>query len=340
MYTCAPMRVTFVVHLAAGLARGGLELQAENTRAALEGLGVDVRILSPEDRTFDGDIVHFFGTYPGYPAVGHYCRTLRIPYVCTPVLLVDQSGAALRWRAFRKRYIQASWPREQAQLYRGAARLLTLTSAEERNLDDYFGGGLAEKVRIPIGVDARFHSGEATAFTSRFPIHEPFVLVTGRLEKRKNQLGVIRAMKGSGRPLVLIGGAEDKPYLEACQAEGKDFVHYLGKLDLADPALAGAYAAARVFCMPSGSEVLSASALEAAVAGLPLVLGDAWGAQDIFGGDGRYVRPGDIGAIRRALDDLWDLNGNRAARAKRYRQEFDWRSVGQRIVDVYHEVVD
>lgn len=333
------MRVTFVLHLAAGLYRGGLELQGENTRKALERQGVHVRLLSPEDRELESDIVHFFGTYPGFPMVGHACRTRRMPYVCTPVLLVHEQGRKLRMRAWRKRYLQASFPKDQMQLYRHANRLFTLTSAEERNLDDYFGAGLAPKVRIPIGIDQRFAHGDAQVFRERFGISVPFVLQTGRLEGRKNQIGVIRAMKGLGIPLVLIGIAEDAAYREACLAEGKGFVYHLGKLDLDDPALSGAYAAAKVFAMPSGSEVLSASALEAAVAGLPSILGDSWGAQEYLGEDARYVRPSDIPGIRAGIEHFWDKPGDRLARSAKYGPVFNWDNVARQIIAEYEKVL-
>lgn len=333
------MRVTFVLHLAAGLVRGGLELQGENTRRALEGIGVEVRYLSAEDREIPSDIVHFFGTYPGYPMVGHACRTRKVPYVCTPVLLVHQTGTALKFRSWRKKYLQGSFPKDQRELYRGAARLLTLTSVEERNLDDYFGEGLAPKVRIPIGIDARFANGDPNAFWSRFGMTEPFVLQTGRLEGRKNQLSVVRALKDKGIPLVLIGSSEDKAYEEACLKEGKGFVHFLGRIPLEDPALAGAYAAAKVFAMPSESEVLSASALEASVSGLPSVLGNGWGADAYLGEDARYVDPKSVDQIRSALLDLWANPGDRVSRSAKYEPQFRWDSVARHILEQYEEVL-
>lgn len=328
-----------MLHLAAGLVQGGLELQGENTRRALESIGVEVRVLSPEDRDFKGDIVHFFGTYPGYPMVCRACQVRNVPYVCTPVLLVHQHGPALRFRSWRKRFVQGSFPKDQRDMYRKAARLLTLTSAEEKNLDDYFGKGLAPKVRIPIGIDERFGKGDPEVFRTRYDHRAPFVLHTGRFEERKNQLGLIRALKGKGIRVVLIGSSEDKAYEEACLREGKGFVDYLGRIPLDDPALSGAYAAAKVFCMPSGSEVLSASALEAAVAGLPSVLGNGWGAESYLGSDAKYVDPKSTSQIQKAILEWWEAPGDRAARAARYGPTFRWETVAGQIAAQYEAVL-
>jgi hypothetical protein len=60
------MKVLFDCHLPFMLAHGGMQIQIEQTRAALDGLGVEVKPLCWWDATQFGDVLHHFNRIPTY----------------------------------------------------------------------------------------------------------------------------------------------------------------------------------------------------------------------------------------------------------------------------------
>ncbi len=68
-------------------------------------------------------------------------------------------------------------------------------------------------------------------------------------------------------------------------------VIWLGRLDHHDPLLASAYAAARVFALPSWFETPGLAALEAALAGCAVVITPYGSTREYFGDLVEYARP-------------------------------------------------
>ena len=94
-----------------------------------------------------------------------------------------------------------------------------------------------EKVHVCYnGVDESFENADPALFKKKYGLEE-FILVTGLFEARKNQLNLIRAMKGSGIPIVLIGGAPavHKWYYDACRAEADGSVLFIDFMHHDDP---------------------------------------------------------------------------------------------------------
>lgn len=330
-------RVTFVLSLHGGLVAGGLENQAEATKAALEARGWEIEIHQPLSRTL-GDLVHFFGTFDCYWDLARQCQVRSVPYVCSPVFLPPVKGTPLRMRALRKRITARTIFRGQRKLYEQAAKLFTLSRQEEKNLKTYFGDHLAPFVSIPNGVSPHFAEATPDLFLERYPFELPIIICTGRLADRKNQLTLIRAVAGLDVELVLFGPLDD-PYADQCRAEATSNVHFLGAVPPGDPLLASAYTAAEVFCQPSRMEVLSLSALEAAISGARLVLSDAWGAEEFFGDDASYCPPDDVARWRAAIEAALAKPNDRRGRSKRYAATYAWPSVAAQIEAQYRQVL-
>src|SRR5207245_1548094 len=136
-------------------------------------------------------------------------------------------------------------------------------------------------------------------------LHGPddFVLFVGRVEPRKNVLGLIRAVARMGVPLVVVGAppAGHERYAEQCRRAGLGFVRWLGAMEHDDPMLASAYAAARVFALPSWFETPGLAALEAALAGAAVVVTPFGCTREYFGNRVEYARPDRASEIHTAI---------------------------------------
>lgn len=332
------MRITHVVRYDAGLYRGGGEIKAERTRDALARAGVEVRVHDPLSDDL-GDLVHFFGSMGYYWTLAEYARRRGVPYVCSPIFVTPRSESRLRWRAFRQKYIQLQRQSNLSKLFRGARELYFQTRKELENTRAYYGRAIGASAIVPNGVEERFARGDAEAFRKEFGVPGPFVLQASVFGPNKHQLELIRAMSGLSWDLVLLGREGDAEYAEACRRAAGPNVRFLGALPHDDPRLAGAYAAAEVFCLPSSDDIFANSAMEAAVAGCKLVLGDAWGGQEIYGQWAKWVRPGDVRQIRRAFAEWAHTGHDPAAQSKHFLEHYSWDAVAAQLKTRYESVL-
>ncbi len=203
-----------------------------------------------------------------------------------------KSGVDLSLSALCKR-LKMSYPHDQRRLLKHARRVFTLSAVEEESLRRFFGSTAATsracrmEWSLPVSVTPR-RSAIACG------IRAPFVLQVASFYRNKRQKALIDIANRTNRHVVFIGGGFDSAYMAACQRVAGPTVHILGEIPYGSPLIAGAYAAAKVFCLPSKREVMSLAAMEAAKAGLPMILGDRWGAGEYFGDDARYVSPYDF----------------------------------------------
>ncbi|MBX3097552.1 MAG: glycosyltransferase family 4 protein [Fimbriimonadaceae bacterium] len=276
------MRVTLVGRLDAGIAMGGGEVQLFATLAALRERGVDAQLWTPE--TADpGDLVHFFGCFPYFDGISRRVRALDIPTVYTPIFTQRGSVSEMPWKAFRHKHISRKFQKGVAEAIHSCQAICGTSDWELAKVRAYFGEPMPPMHRLPNGVDSRFACGDAALFRTHYGIEEEFVLFVGRIERDKGTLELIRAMQRVPHSLVVIGPDGRRKYAERCRAEAGSNVRFLGPIPHDDPLLAGAYAAATVFALPSVGETFCLSAAEAVVAGCPVVLGEDWYPEATFG---------------------------------------------------------
>lgn len=135
---------------------------------------------------------------------------------------------------------------------------------------------------------------------------EPFVLAAGRLwDEAKNLAAVTAAARGLPWPVYVAGpGGQDA-----------DGVRPLGPLSSA--AIADWLGRAAVFAAPARYEPFGLTAVEAALSGCALVLGDLATQREIWGDAALYVPPEDHDALRAALTALLGDEARRRRLARR-----------------------
>lgn len=328
------MKVLQVLRVDAGLYYGGGEVQAERTRDALINLGVDVRVHGGMNADL-GDVVHFFGLFDSHWEIAEHCLRLGVPYVVSPIFVTPRTVGRLKWRSFRQRHIDFQFPKKQWKLLQNAQQIYPLTKFEKTNIQTFFPGLSDERFHsVPNGVEDRFAHGDPSVFRREFGIEGPFILHAATIERSKNQLGVIQALKGSNAQGVFIGRVHDEDYWKECQAQMTPSMRFLGTIPHAGEMLPSTYAAADVFCLPSRREILPLSAMEATVAGCRLILGSKWGGQEIWEGAATFVDPDDVSAIRSAALAAMNKTDN-GAKPEAFLEKYRWSSVATRLQGLY-----
>lgn len=342
------MRVCFLAQQSVSLVAGGPLIQLRETARHLPEFGVDVEYFDqwasfPSDRY---DLVHLFGaSFMSYD-IALRMRQFNIPYVVSSIFFTMRSPAFIRATERIARTAAGLFQGIRSdygftgEVCRMSRAVLPNTTDEARIIREGFGVPDVRVHVVPNGVHERFAGADPDLFTERYGVRD-FVLNVGHIgSKRKNVLNLIRAMRNVDRPLVLIGNVHDGAYADACmrEAEANPKVHIIPGLANDDPMLASAYTAAGVFALPSLFETPGIAALEAALAGTPVVITPHGGTRDYFVDDARYVNPESPESIAQGIRDALEHPAPAALR-ERIQREFSWRTVAQKTADVYRAAV-
>ncbi|MCE5326879.1 MAG: glycosyltransferase family 4 protein [Planctomycetaceae bacterium] len=228
---------------------------------------------------------------PDVVHLNHYCNT-RLPWH-RPVLVVAHSCVLSWWQAVKGEPAPARWRRYAAGVADGlhAADVLvapTLTMLSQ--LRRHYG---------PLPPARVIYNGLACdRATAAIAEKELLALSAGRLwDEAKNAAALAKAAAMLPWP-VYLAGATDHP---AATRDGRvEGVRCLGPLDRRE--LLAWMARAAVYVLPARYEPFGLTALEAAMRGCALVLGDIRSLREVWGRSAIFVPPTDAVALARAID--------------------------------------
>ncbi len=309
---------------------GGDRVVLDALHHQLDARGIDV-VVAPDPRTVPPvDVIHLFNL-DLLPATYHQvcvARALGVPYVITPLYWPAREAAP--WHAHvgvRRRLIRhlpeslvdrlALWRAQHRQaqiapvgrpvrsrqelrreiLTHARAVLVTGQAERDRLLTDFPGLEPDRLLLAPLGYEPA-RPGPPTVT----PPAAGFVLCVGAIGPRKNQLTLARALRGSGRRLVLIGSPAEgcAAYLRAVRRAAADDTVFLP--DQPHGALVDFYRAASVVAQPSFIELPGLVAIEALAAGRPVVAADRPPVREYLDGLATFCDPGSPDSIRQACE--------------------------------------
>jgi glycogen(starch) synthase len=239
-----------------------------------------------------------------------------------PTLLVAHSCVLSWWRAVHGEAAPASWNRYRRAVTRGlegATLVGAPTEAMLASLATNYGFA-ATGVVLP---NARSESDYAPN------LKEPVILSAGRLWDAAKNLAALEAVAPSLPWPVRVAGSTSQPTGGVRATRG---VIALG--DLSPAALAAEMGRASIYALPARYEPFGQTALEAALSGCALVLGDVPSLREVWGPAALLVPPDDHAALQSALMQLIDdepLRRRMAARAMARALRF----TPERMVDAY-----
>ncbi|MGC2636774.1 MAG: glycosyltransferase family 4 protein [Acidobacteriaceae bacterium] len=346
-------------------------MQILKTAECLRALGCEIEIsVDPDVAVDEFDIVHLFNitrpqeTY--LPAKKAHQR--RIPVVISSIY-VDYREADRATRSPLQRLLFRCIPGSSAEYLKMTARavvnreinpgtsvilrkgfrkaqreLIEISSIMLPNSEsemsrirrDFPEAAGADYAVVPNAIDPRLFAPEHTA---RAQGYEDCVLSVGRIERRKCQLELVRALKGTGLRLVIIGkpGPNQMKYMEKIRREADDAVTFIGQVDHAD--LPRYYAACKVHALVSWMETTGLSSLEAGVMGANIVITEKGDTRDYFGDLAYYCSPDSVESIRGAV-----LRAHRAPRSNRLRekilQQYTWADTARCTLEAYRRVLE
>lgn len=231
----------------------------------------------------------------------------------------------------------AQCPRFPADLIvNNAAVLMANGLGELRSLERDFKGVRRVEV-VPLGSEVGELSGPEDF--ERVYGERDFVLCVGRLESRKNQLMLLKALEDSPLTVVLAGGGfsyqpEYEAAIRAFRRIGKTVI-----LDRIEPQmLASAYAACRVHVLPSWYELPGLVSLEAAARGKNVVATITGTTEDYLKDTAFYCNPWDSDSIQAAVSAAY--HSPVKPRCIENATSYSWANTVAKTLDIYTSVVE
>jgi glycosyltransferase involved in cell wall biosynthesis len=322
-----PMKVFLACRPNAFQLVGGDTVQLLRIKERLSRLGFEITIAPELEAGTRFDIIHLFNLFDldSTYIQGLKARALGVPVLLTPnywdpLLYFYYTSPALGQRVLKsilpfpwafklyKSYKNRKSKVEQArqkELLELATLILPNSKAEKELLKQNF--VVAEdKFKVIYNAVEGDIKAEAQNFIARHRIKD-FILCVGRIEERKNQLNLIKALQGVDIPLVFIGGCPpyQQNYLKACRKAALKlkqvvFLEYLEQQQIFE-----AMAAAKVHILPSWWENTGLANLEAALCGCNIVSTVNAPVQEYFKDWAWICDPADLSSIRQAVLDAY-----------------------------------
>lgn len=344
--------VVFVTHQLAFNFFGGMEVQMLKTKEELEKLAVNVQFFNMQsDRIEDYDILHLFNPANFVNEAYSFivaAKEREVKTVVSPVFWLSHRYQGMQ--SFKRRilYHKFMFPltrkilkvRLIEKILRMADMILPNSQTEMEHLVRLFGLDRSKMMIVPNAADLKFKYGDPALFKEKYGL-EDFILFVGRIEDRKNVLGLIRGFKKAklSVSLVLIGRRISTQYFEKCLREANKRVIFLGPLKHDDPLLLSAYKACKVFVLPSFYETPGLAALEAALAGANIVVTKEGSAYEYFGKHAWYVNPYSVDSIATALKEAYNTPKN-SKLSKIVENKFTWRKTAEKTLQAYMKVLE
>jgi len=165
------------------------------------------------------------------------------------------------------------------------------------------------------------------------------VVCTGRIEPRKNQLALIRALRGTRIPLTLVGGPGrySRSYYRRCQQAADDTVRFVGGCP--PQQVRNHYQTACVHVNVSWYETPGLASLEAALCGCAIVVTPGGSTREYLQENAVYAQPDDPTTIREAIERALE-RGPSSELADRVRQQYTWEAAAKMTAQAYTLAMD
>jgi glycosyltransferase involved in cell wall biosynthesis len=345
---------------------GGDSVQLYSTAKYLRLIGVEVDVyLSNELIIYEKyDIIHFFNIIRPDDILSHINKT-TLPFVISTIF-VDYSeferlnrkglqgivtrnfnGDNLEYlKAIARYFLNGDKIQSRYYLINGhkasinyvslkAHALLPNSHSEyKRFIDKYDSNGVYWK--IPNAIDLSIFD-DFVAPNEEFRNH---IICVGRIEGRKNQLNLLRALTQTDYKVTLIGqqSPNHKGYYEECLKiiESNPNFRIINHINHKD--LSSIYKAAKVHVLASWFETTGLSSLEAAAMGCSIVVTRKGDTEEYFEDMAFYCDPSSISSIRTQVDAAYASEFNVALKDKIH-NEYTWAKAAEHTYTAYRSAL-
>lgn len=322
------------------------------SRHAISGVasGIETRLISPNPylrlgyqlarrlREDNADVVHV-----------QYTAPLRCP---VPVVVTVHDVSFLEHPEFFSSFRQNQLKMTVERTVRQAARILTCSQFSRNAIARAYGMDPGKIVVVPNAAEPAFRPLDrqeaARVVKEHFGLKAPFLFCLGNLQRRKNQLGLIRAFEkliasNPELPQHLVFAGKETPQAAEIRAAARrsplrDRIHFTGFVD--DAMRPWLYNACDAFVFPSFYEGFGIPLLEAMACGCPVACSNRTALPEVAGRSARYFDPASATGMAQAIFDILnnlDLCAKLGRAAMERAREFSWKHSAEIVLNAYRE---
>lgn len=357
------MKVAFITRSTLYSVPGGDTEQIVQTARFLKEMGIGVELFLTTDKIDYSkyDLLHVFNITRPADILYHISKTTR-PFVISTIL-VDYTefdkhyrkgipGKILRlFPPHAYEYVKtiARWIfgkdslRSKSYLWKGqqksikeilekATLLLPNSEAEYQKIEETY--------KIKKNYAVVYNGIDQQLFSARNGIkkNSRLILSAARIEGRKNQLNLIKAINDTAYTLLLTGlpAPNQKRYYDECKKAASQNIIFCGRVPV--DTLIGYYSKAKVHVLPSWHETCGLSTLEAAAMGCNIVITDKGFTREYFGDDAFYCDPGNPDSIFKAVEAAAQSESPKQLQQKILHQ-YTWQRAATETLNAYKKII-
>lgn len=174
---------------------------------------------------------------------------------------------------------------------------------------------------------------------SKNSIPKEGVIVAGRIEQRKNQLNVIKALNELGVPAIIVGSSalNQKKYYNDCINAANDNIKFLGQVSQSE--LSQLFLSSKVSILASWFETTGLVSLEAAACGCNIVITRMGDTEEYFEDSAFYCLPDDVMSIKKAISDAYKSDFLGGTLVEKISKRYTWPIVGNKTYEIYKNLL-
>lgn len=352
------MKVAFVTRLNLYKIAGGDTVQIEQTARQLKNLGIEIDMLRSIDTIpyEKYDLLHFFGI-PRPGDMEYHSQKSKIPFVistihctygnyykynrdgfglffsCMSSDMMEYFKTIARWLIGKDHrpsvnYLLNGQRKTIVKVLQTANFILPNSDSESNRLQQLYTDRV-NSITVTNGINP-----EKFPYDASIKKEDNLVICVGRIENRKNQLNLIKALNNTQYKLVLIGepSVNQLNYYDKCRAAAGSNVTFLNRIPHDD--LVRYYQLAKVHVLASWFETTGLSSLEAAAMRCNIVITEEGDTREYFGENAFYCKPEDADSIRIAVEQASKASLNESL-ALKIIADRTWRKAAEQTLEAY-----
>lgn len=228
-----------------------------------------------------------------------------------------------------------------------ADKIIAISEQTKRDIIQYLKVPESKIEVIYQGCHKAFKEQQSEKFIQetkqKFNLPERFILNVGTIEERKNLLNIIKAIKETEIPLVVVG-KKTKYYQKIAGFIQKNKmekqIHFLEGVSMDE--LAVIYKLADIFVYPSFFEGFGIPVIEALFSKTVAITSNTSCLPEAGGQDSVYIDPKNELDIRSKIKFLWDSASERKRRADKgfeFVQKFNDEPIANQVITLYQKII-
>lgn len=207
---------------------------------------------------------------------------------------------------------------------------------EMKKLNEVFNTNKKNFTVIPNAIDKK---NIDKPLLKKYEKYKDYIICVGRIDARKNQLNLLRALEGTAYKVLLVGVKGNKFYTQKIDEiiKKNKNIEWIEKID--NENLYALYKICKLHILPSWFDTPGLVSLEAAAVGAKIIASIKGTTKDYFRDFIEYCEPDSLESIKNTIIKTDQMNKNQELQ-KHILENYTWDKAAEKTKEVYIKVKD